>query len=63
MNSRVAHRSLTQIFGVPLLVAILSGVGLVSALVGDGWWDAMSWSALGIPALLYFVFIWRRSPR
>ena len=63
MNSaKATHRSLTQIFCVPLLVAVLSGVGLVSALVGDGWWDAMSWAALGIPALLYFVFIWRRKP-
>ena len=61
-SSRSARRNLTQIFAVPLLIAILSSVGLVSALVGDGWWDAMSWTALGIPALLYFLFIWRRRP-
>ena len=64
MNSpRAARRNLVQIFCVPLLVAVLSVVGLVSALVGDGWWDTMSWTALGIPALLYSVFIWRRQPR
>ncbi|GIQ79002.1 hypothetical protein [Bradyrhizobium sp. RD5-C2] len=58
----VAHRSLTQIFAVPLVIAIVSTVGLISALVGDGWWDAVSWVALGLPVLLYLLFIWRRRP-
>lgn len=58
----VAHRSLTQIFAAPLVIAIVSTVGLISALVGDGWWDAVSWMALGLPVLLYLLFIWRRRP-
>ena len=58
----VAHRSLTQIFAAPLVIAIVSTVGLISALVGDGWWDAVSWAGLGLPVLLYLVFIWRRRP-
>ncbi|WP_420969047.1 hypothetical protein [Bradyrhizobium sp. B120] len=58
----VAHRSLSQIFAVPLVIAIVSTVGLISALVGDGWWDAVSWVALGLPVLLYLLFIWRRRP-
>ncbi len=58
----VAHRSLTQIFAVPLVIAIASTVGLISALVGDGWWDAVSWVALGLPVLLYVLYIWRRRP-
>ena len=58
----VAHRSLTQIFAAPLAIAIVSTVGLISALVGDGWWDAVSWAALGLPVLLYLAFIWRRQP-
>jgi hypothetical protein len=56
----VSHRSLTQIFAAPLVIAIASTVGLISALVGDGWWDAVSWAALGLPVLLYLLFIWRR---
>lgn len=44
-------RSLWMIFRWPLLIAVISLVGLVSALVGDGGWDALSWAALGIPAL------------
>ena len=58
----VAHRSLTQIFAAPLVIAIVSTVGLISALVGDGWWDAVSWVALGLPVLLYLLFIWRCRP-
>ena len=58
----VAHRSLTEIFAAPLVIAIVSTVGLISALVGDGWWDAVSWVALGLPVLLYLVFTWRRRP-
>ncbi|MCC8938755.1 hypothetical protein CI1B_24310 [Bradyrhizobium ivorense] len=56
----ISHRSLAQIFAAPLVIAILSTVGLISALVGDGWWDAISWAALGLPVLLYLLFIWRR---
>ncbi|WP_342724243.1 hypothetical protein AAFG07_35055 [Bradyrhizobium sp. B097] len=58
----VAHRSLSQIFAAPLVIAIVSTVGLISALVGDGWWDTVSWVALGLPVLLYLLFIWRRRP-
>ncbi|MCA6122464.1 hypothetical protein J6500_11260 [Bradyrhizobium sp. WSM 1704] len=58
----ISHRSLAQIFAAPLVIAILSTVGLISALIGDGWWDAVSWGALGLPVLLYLVFVWRRQP-
>lgn len=40
---------LRAIFAVPLFIAILSIVGLVAALTGDGWRDALSWLALGVP--------------
>lgn len=60
-------RSLRQIFAVPALVALASVVGLVSALVGDGSWDALSWLALGLPVALaaWHGLPWRRrgSPR
>lgn len=32
-----------QIFRIPLLLALLTGVGLTSALLGDDWWDVLSW--------------------
>jgi hypothetical protein len=36
-----------RIFRMPLVIGGASLVGLVSALVGDGWYDALSWGLLG----------------
>lgn len=36
-------------FFIPTLIALVSLVGLVVALTGDGWRDAASWVALGVP--------------
>ena len=48
----VRRKTIKQIFGIPLLTALLSAIGLVSALVGDGIWDSVSWLTLLIPILL-----------
>ena len=45
-------RTTMQIWGAPLLLAVLTTIGLVSALLGDGIWDALAWVGLGIPAIL-----------
>lgn len=42
-------RSFRQIWSVPIALAILSAMGLTSALIGDGLWDVLSWIALGAP--------------
>ena len=42
---------LRAIFAVPLLHALASLVGLVVALTGDGWRDAISWALLALPIL------------
>jgi hypothetical protein len=54
------HKTLWQIFAAPILIGVLSVVGLVAALVGDDWWDGVSWLTLAIPVLLYFFFVLRR---
>ena len=36
-----------RIFRWPLVIGVASLVGLVSALIGDGWYDALSWGLLG----------------
>ena len=45
-------QSLRAIFAVPLAIAVLSSVGLVAALTGDGWRDAISWIGLAAPVLI-----------
>jgi len=40
------------LWGWPIAVAVLSAVGLVGALVGDGVWDWLGWIGLGVPVVL-----------
>jgi hypothetical protein len=55
-----SHRTLRQIFAVPIVIGMLSTVGLLAALIGDGWWDGLSWATLSLPVLLYVFFFLRR---
>ncbi|MBN8806755.1 MAG: hypothetical protein J0I47_00735 [Sphingomonas sp.] len=36
-------------FAIPVLIAIATVIGLIVALTGDGWRDAVGWIALAIP--------------
>jgi hypothetical protein len=52
--NRAPHRAarrlpLRAIFALPLAIALLGILGLVSALTGDGWRDALSWFSLAAP--------------
>ncbi len=53
------QRALRQVFAMPLLLALISIVGLVAALTGDGFRDTLSWVALGVPVLVA-IWAWRR---
>ena len=44
-------RGVVQLWGMPVLLGILTLVGLVSALLGDGIWDTVSACALAVPVL------------
>lgn len=52
-----------QIWGAPIVLAILTTVGLISALLGDGVWDALSAVTLGIPCLVGAWYCLRRAPK
>jgi hypothetical protein len=51
-----------KMWGMPILLGILSGIGLISALLEDGIWDTLSWLTLGIPLLLIGWF-WAKPAR
>jgi hypothetical protein len=38
-------------WGAPIVLGVLTAVGLLSALLGDGAWDYVSAVTLGIPVL------------
>lgn len=52
-------KSLWAVFKVPLQLAVVSIAGLLSALLGDGAWDAVSWVLLGV---LVAVVAWYGAP-
>ena len=60
MSVRPRRQTNVQIFAVPLVFGVLSVVGLISALVGDGLWDGVSWLTLTIPILLCGYFLLKR---
>jgi hypothetical protein len=59
MTSRARLQSVGQIFAWPAVIAALSTVGLLSALLGDGIWDGVSWVVLAVPIALYCGFVRR----
>jgi len=58
---RRGRLSLRQVFAAPLAIAVLSTVGLISALAGDGIWDMLSWLTLAIPVAV-ILYYWLRRP-
>lgn len=60
MTARRPLQSLSTIYRIPLMIAVLSAVGLTSALLGDGMWDVLSWLTLAVPVALAAMH-WRRS--
>jgi hypothetical protein len=41
--------AMIRIFAMPIVIAAISIVGLVGALLGDGWLDVISWAGLLVP--------------
>ncbi|WP_296253787.1 hypothetical protein [Pseudomonas sp. UBA4194] len=58
--TRRKHSTFWPVFAIPLVIGVIGGAGLFAALLGDGWWDALSWLGLGIPALLSAHALTRR---
>ncbi|MDN5941604.1 MAG: hypothetical protein L0H94_06960 [Nitrospira sp.] len=40
-----------QVWGMPIVLAVLSASGLITALLGDGIWDILSWIGLAAPVV------------
>jgi len=55
-------RTRTQIWAMPILLAILTTIGLVAALLGDGVWDLVSAVTLGAPVAAALWYGLRRTP-
>jgi hypothetical protein len=58
MKVRAGARTAWRIFQWPLLMALANAVGLIAALMGDGWFDLISWTTLGL-TLVIMITAWR----
>lgn len=47
-----------HVWGLPIVLAILSIFGLLSALLGSGIWEVISWIALFIPLSTMAYYLW-----
>ncbi|WP_315830783.1 hypothetical protein [Bradyrhizobium prioriisuperbiae] len=61
MTTTTRHQTAAQIFLVPAIIAVIIAFGLVSALLGDGIWDALSWLALLLPVVVIAYYWLRRT--
>jgi hypothetical protein len=49
-----------RLWAAPIALGAVTVVGLISALLGDGAWDAVSWVGLGLPVLVAAWYGWLR---
>lgn len=52
--------TLRAIFAIPAAIFLFGIIGLIGALTGDGWRDALSWLALAVPLA---VCVWAMRTR
>ena len=55
--------SFRRVFAIPALLAVLSAIGLLAALIGDDLWDALSWLGLGVPVAVILWYVARPERR
>lgn len=51
-----------KVFAIPIVIALATFGGLIAALVGEGWLDAVAWLGLSA-AVVIPVYCWIRSRR
>lgn len=58
--ARPARHPFLRLWGWPISLGLLTLVGLIAALVGDGWFDTVSAVTLGLPVVAGAWFSLRR---
>ncbi|ETZ21491.1 hypothetical protein [Pedobacter sp. V48] len=45
-----------KVWGIPILLGVITIIGLLSAIMGVGVWHIVSWIALSIPVYIMFRY-------
>jgi hypothetical protein len=63
MKPHQHHHGFWRMWGWPIVLGLLTTLGLISALFSDGGLgDILAWFALGIPCVLGAWYGWRKAP-
>ena len=62
MSSAAGTAVFMRLWGAPILFGVITAVGLLSALLGDGAWDILSAVALAMPIAAAAWYGLRRKP-
>jgi len=54
------NKRFIDIWGWPIMLALLTTLGLLAALLGTGVWHWLSWASMAFP-LLVIGYYWRKS--
>lgn len=54
------QKKFLQIWGWPIVLAVLSTFGLLAALLGTGMWHWLSWLSLAVPLAMIGYYTWRK---
>ncbi|MFT4265922.1 MAG: hypothetical protein QM586_01670 [Xenophilus sp.] len=64
MSTAAQRRAFRAMWGWPIVLGVLTAVGLVSALFSDGGFgDVVAWVTLGIPVAVCLWYGWLRRGR
>lgn len=53
---------MTGVWRIPMVLAVVSLVGLTAAILGDGFWHWLCWITLSVPLAVCAVKLWRQWP-
>lgn len=58
-GAQMHRRTFRRLFEIPIVLAVITIAGLLSALLGDGIWNVLSWIALSIPLAVIIFYAGR----
>ncbi|MVM31742.1 hypothetical protein GO755_16965 [Spirosoma sp. HMF4905] len=62
-KTRAQRYDYWHVWALPILLGVLSSIGLLAALIGDDLWDGLSWLCLLIPLVVIGWYVLKAGKR